>query len=106
MISCTTPIDGIPNFWTANTLTGNPGWADEACGIAFVPNGSTFVVFAHGLPVTPSLRHISVCPADSMGAAVKCYIDGITSTDLTVKVDVNPGIVSGAGIAWRVRLAG
>src|SRR5437868_946094 len=104
--SCTTPIDGIPNFWTANTLTGNPGWADEACGIAFVPNGSTFVVFAHGLPVTPSLRHISVCPADSMGAAVKCYIDGITSTDLTVKVDVNPGIVSGAGIAWRVRLAG
>lgn len=81
----------------------NKGSVTENSGTATVPNGSTTVAVNHGLARTPALAEISVTPTNNLGSAAKFWISGVTSTQFTINVDVNPG-ASTATFVWHAHL--
>jgi hypothetical protein len=78
----------------------NKGYATEAQGTATLANGGTSIAVTHGLAVTPNAQDIRVHPIESLGNATFWYVDTITSTQFTIRVDADPG--ADVDFAWRV----
>jgi len=59
-------------------------------GTATLANGDTDVVVTHGLGRTPQAHELAVHPIEAWGAATKWWVDTITATTFTIKVDQDP----------------
>lgn len=84
-------------------IRNNIGWVTENSGTATVANGTTSIAVNHGLSVTPGLANIALTPTNNLGSATKFWISGVTSTQFTVNVDVNPGATT-ATFVWLARM--
>ena len=83
-----------------NVIANNIGYVTENSGIETLLNGQTSVVTSHGCDYTPSAGDISVTAIESLGSASYWYVDTITSTQFTIRVNVNPG--QDVDFAWNV----
>lgn len=88
----------------ANTkIVKNIGHLDVNYGEAVVDSGATTVVVTHGLAGTPGGNNIRVTPKNSMGAAAKFWVSGVTATQFTINVNVDPGAPT-ASFGWNASL--
>jgi len=81
----------------------NQGWNTETNGTATVASGSTSIAVTHTLSKTPNTRDISITPTNNMGSATKFWISGLTSTQFTINVNVDPGATT-ATFAWQANI--
>lgn len=70
-------------------------------GVATLDNGSTTEVVTHGLGFTPAPGDIVVCPIESMGAAVRFWVDTLTATQFTINVNADP--TADVDFAWQAQ---
>ena len=74
----------------------------ENSGTAIITSGSTSVVVAHGLDVTPNVGHFSIIgaedPTNTIGAI---WVDTVGAANFTVNVENDPG-ASHWTFGWRV----
>jgi hypothetical protein len=89
--------DGIV-VWGAN-----PGYVTENSGTAVVAADQTAVVIEHGLVAVPA--SVQLTPANSLGAAAKFWVEGITERQFTIRVDAAPGAPT-AVFHWRAVTTG
>jgi hypothetical protein len=89
--------DGIV-VWGAN-----PGYVTENTGTAVVPADQTAVVVEHGLVAVPA--SVQVTPTNSLGAAAKFWVDGVTDRQFAIRVDAKPGAPK-AVFHWRAVTTG
>jgi len=94
-----TILDGGTN----TKIRNNQDFVTENSGLATIPSGSTSIIIAHGLSVTPTSDNIMVTPTNSLGSAAKYYIGSITATTFTITVDADPGATT-ATFAWKASL--
>ncbi len=87
----------------ATIVRNNIGWTTENSGTATVANGSTSIAVSHGLSTTPALSNVTVMPTNNLGNAAKFWISGVSSTQFTINVDVDPGATT-ATFAWFARM--
>jgi hypothetical protein len=98
------PTVGLIESGGTNTIVrNNIGWKTENGGTATVANATTTIDVAHGLDATPALGNIAVTPTNNLGNAAKFWISGVTNTQFTINVDVDPGATT-ATFSWLVRL--
>jgi len=67
----------------------NPGHVTVNAGTAVIRADRTEVVVEHGLVALPA--SVQVTPANSLGAATKFWVDGLTDRQFAIKVDTQPG---------------
>ena len=96
-------ISLIESAGTNTIVRNNIGWSTEKVGTATVANGATSVAVAHGLESAPALANISVTPTNNLGNAAKFWISGVTNTQFTLNVDVDPG-ANTATFVWNARM--
>ena len=98
------PTVGLIESAGANTIVrNNIGWTTEKSGTATVANGTTSVTVNHGLDATPAAGNITVTPTNSLGSASKFWVSNITSTQITITVNADPGVTT-ATFAWFARM--
>jgi len=77
---------------TANVkVRNNAGFVTEAIIQVVILNGTTSITFSHSLNYTPDKRDFVAMPGESWGAATKYWVDTFTSTQATLRVDIDPG---------------
>lgn len=79
----------------------NEGYVTENRGTATVLNGTTSILVNHGLAVTPTSSQVSITPTNSMGSATKFWLSSVTSSQIQISVDANPGATT-ATFAWKI----
>lgn len=99
----TAGVNDNSNTSSPAKIRGNSGWVTSACGTATIPSGLTSVAVTHGLSATPSVKHISVTPANSLGLAAKFWVSAVTSTTFTISTDTDPGATT-AVFAWQAEI--
>lgn len=77
---------------------------EKSTGTAVVANGTTSIAVNHGIGRTPVLSDLSVTPTNNLGNATKFWISGVTSTQFTIDVDVNPGATT-AAFVWKATIS-
>ena len=90
-----------PNASTGTTIKRNTGFVTENSGTATVASGTTSIAVSHGLHITPNIKDIHVTPTNNLGSAAKFWISGVTSSQFTINVDVNPGATT-ATFVWTI----
>lgn len=86
---------------TSQSLRHNRGIVTEAAGVAVVGPGDHTTVVPHGLHVPPDLRHISITPTSTLGAAARFWVSDVDAAQFTINLDAPPGD-PGATFAWQV----
>lgn len=90
-------------------VRGNTGYVLKTSGTATILSGTTSIAVPHGLPAGSvallggGLKNIRVEPTNSMGAATKFFVSGLTATQFTITVNVDPGATT-ATFSWAVDL--
>lgn len=86
---------------TNKYIRNNRGYVTENSGTATILSGTTSILVNHGLSTGAGTlaQNFSVTPTNSMGAATKFWIDGITSTQFRINVNADPGAPT-ATFAW------
>lgn len=80
-------------------VSHNTGYITENSGLATVLNGTTSIIFAHGLATTPT--RVWVTPAENPTSAVTFWwVSNLTTTNCTINVDADPG-ASNLDFNWR-----
>ena len=72
-------------------IRGNLGYVTKAYGAATVLSAATTAVVAHGMSVTPQLRHCQVSQTASLGAANQMWVSAVNATNITISVNTAPG---------------
>ncbi|HSD56407.1 MAG TPA: glycosyl hydrolase family 28-related protein [Candidatus Saccharimonadales bacterium] len=93
----------IESQGTNTIVRNNIGWVTEKSGTATVASGSTTIAVNHGLEMTPALSNIWVTPSNNLGTATKFWISGVSNTQFTINVDVDPGATT-ATFVWNARM--
>lgn len=70
-------------------------------GVATLDNGDTTKVVTHGLGFTPEDGDIIICPIESLGAAVRFWVDTLTATQFTINVNADP--TADVDFAWQAQ---
>jgi hypothetical protein len=81
----------------------NPGYVTGNAGTAVIPADQTAVTVEHGLVAVPA--SVQLTPANSLGAATKFWMDGLTPRQFTIHVDARPGEPT-AVFHWQVSTTG
>ena len=81
------------------TIRNNTGYVTETSGTATLVSGTTSIVVAHGLFVTPIAGDIVVTPIEAWGSMTQFYIDTYTATQFTIHANINPG--QDVDFAWK-----
>jgi hypothetical protein len=93
---------GMRELGSNSKIKDNLGWTTENSGTSAVANGTTSIVVAHGLDITPTLDMISIVggenPTNDVGTI---YVDSIGAANFTVNVENDPG-ASGFDFGWKV----
>lgn len=83
-------------------VRNNVGWVTESNGVATIISGTTSVVVNHNLAITPALKNFNITPTNNLGASTKFWMSGVSATQFTINVDIDPG-VNTATFAWSAR---
>ena len=92
---------GVFDQGASNVITLNRGFVTENKGTAIILSGTTSITFAHGCNYTPSASEVSVAATSSLGSSSNFRLGSITSTNITITLNVDPTI--DVGFAWAVR---
>lgn len=101
-------LDAFCSFWydwgvnltlPSSVFIHKPDMVAENSGTATLANGTTSIVVTHELTVTPVVGDIVVTPTEAWGNMTQFYIDTYTSTQFTIRANINPG--QDVDFAWK-----
>lgn len=89
---------------TDTTIKDVTGYSTENKGSAEITSGNTSVTVTHGLSVAPAAGDILVTATSDWGAAAKCWVSDVTSTDFKINVDADPAAT--VSFNWWAKVKG
>ena len=89
----------LNNIIRQNIVHGISNQETENSGTATLANGTTSIAVNHGLRATPTVGDIVVTPIEAWGNMTQFYIDTYTSTQFTIRANINPG--QDVDFAWK-----
>lgn len=91
-----------PSGGPPTNIHHNVGYVTEKSGASSIVNLNTSVLFNHGCSYTPTAGDITITGTSSDGLATDHWISAITSTQVTVTVDIAPGVATTWTFSWAI----
>lgn len=85
-------------------ISGNIGYRTSNAGQAIIVSGTTSIVVAHGLGVTPRLQDLFLNRQGPSAGAGDIYVSNVTSTQFTINSGAAPS--SNITVTWMARCSG
>lgn len=102
IVGNTTAPVGLGTGYTTPKIRDNQGYPTASSGTATILSGTTTIAVNHGLPTTPLIQDVRLNPISGLGAASEFWVSAVSSSQITITVDANPG--TNIAFAWSAKV--